>query len=103
MEQARGGLFDVPLTNGTLNHAVIGRHGASKVLIAPAVAGTGGIAGGPMRAVFEARGVRGVVAKSFGSNNPYNLVRARLTGWASCNSPPEIAAKRGQTVDEPMG
>ncbi len=103
MEQARGSLFTVPLKDGTLHHAVIGRHGASKVLIAPAVEGTGVIAGGPMRAVFEALGVRDVVAKSFGSNNPYNLVRATLNGLASCNTPAEIAAKRGKTVEEILG
>src|SRR5690625_7093080 len=103
MEQARGGLFDVTLTNATLHHAVSGRHGASKVLIAPAVEGTGVLAGGPMRAVFEARGVRDVVAKSLGCSNPYNLVRATLNGLASCNTPSEIAARRGQTVEELMG
>src|SRR5690625_3553198 len=68
MEQARGGLFDVPLTNGTLHHAVIGRHGASKVLIAPAVEGTGVIAGGHMRTIFKTLGIHDVVAMRFSTS-----------------------------------
>src|SRR5471030_2655006 len=80
MEQARRNMFKVPLKNGTLQHEVKGRHGASKVMLAPAKDGTGVIAGGPMRAVFEVLGLHNVVAKSFGSTNPYNLVRATLYG-----------------------
>ncbi len=103
MEQARRGLFKVPLKNGTLHHAVVGQHGASKVLISPAAEGTGVIAGGPMRAIFDVMGVRNVVAKSLGSTNPYNLVRATLNGLQSCTTPAEIAAKRGKSVEEILG
>ena len=103
MEQARRDLFAVPLKNGTLYHAVVGRHGASKVLISPASEGTGVIAGGPMRAIFEVLGVRNVVAKSLGSSNPYNLVRATLNGLRQAVTPAEVAAKRGKTVEEILG
>src|SRR5690625_4046152 len=103
MEQERVGLCDVPLTNGTLHDEVIAGHGSSNVLIAHAIDGIGLIAGGTMRAVFEALGVRDVVAKSIGSNNPSNLVHATLNGLASCNAPSEIAAKRGKPVEELMG
>ena len=103
MEQARRGLVKVPLKNGTLHHAVVGQHGASKVLIQPAAEGTGVIAGGPMRAIFEVMGVRNVVAKSLGSSNPYNLVRATLNGLRACSTPAEIAAKRGKSVEDILG
>ncbi|HJD43910.1 MAG TPA: 30S ribosomal protein S5 [Candidatus Paenalcaligenes intestinipullorum] len=103
MEQARRGLFKVALKDGTLHHSVVGKHGASTVLISPAAEGTGVIAGGPMRAIFEVMGVRDVVAKSFGSRNPYNMVRATLNGLRACSTPSEIAAKRGKTVEEILG
>lgn len=103
MEQARRGLYKVALKNGTLHHTVVGKHGASKVLISPAAEGTGVIAGGPMRAIFEVMGVRNVVAKSLGSSNPYNMVRATLNGLRACSTPSEIAAKRGKTVEEILG
>src|SRR5690554_2448842 len=103
MEQARRGLFKVSLKNGTLHHSVVGKHGASTVLISPAAEGTGVIAGGPMRAIFEVMGVRNVVAKSLGSSNPYNMVRATLNGLRACSTPAEIAAKRGKTVEEILG
>ena len=103
MEQARRDLFKVSLKNGTLHHAVVGKHGASTVLISPAAEGTGVIAGGPMRAIFEVMGVRNVVAKSLGSTNPYNLVRATLNGLRASSTPSEIAAKRGKTVEEILG
>jgi small subunit ribosomal protein S5 len=86
-----------------LQHAVIGQHGASKVLIQPASDGTGIIAGGPMRAVFEVMGVQNVLAKCFGSTNPYNVVRATLNALQAMNTPAEIAAKRGKTVEQIMG
>jgi small subunit ribosomal protein S5 len=82
---------------------VVGKHGASKVLISPAAEGTGVIAGGPMRAIFEVMGVRNVVAKSLGSSNPYNMVRATLNGLRACSTPAEVAAKRGKTVEEILG
>lgn len=103
MEQARRNLTKVALKNGTLHHAVVGKHGASKVLISPADEGTGVIAGGPMRAIFEVMGVRNVVAKSFGSSNPYNMVRATINGLTAGSTPAEIAAKRGKTVEEILG
>jgi small subunit ribosomal protein S5 len=100
MEEARRGMFKVSLKNGTLHHKVTGRHGAAVVLMQPASEGTGIIAGGPMRAVFEVMGVTNVLAKCFGSTNPYNVVRATLQGLKSMNTPAEIAAKRGKSVDE---
>ncbi|MEO6985319.1 MAG: 30S ribosomal protein S5 [Paralcaligenes sp.] len=103
MEQARRGLLKVALKNGTLHHTVTGKHGASKVLIQPAAEGTGVIAGGPMRAIFEVMGVRNVVAKSLGSSNPYNMVRATLNGLRACSTPAEVAAKRGKSVEEILG
>ncbi|GAB1576948.1 MULTISPECIES: 30S ribosomal protein S5 [Bordetella] len=103
MEQARRGMFKVALKNGTLHHSVVGKHGASTVLISPAAEGTGVIAGGPMRAIFEVMGVRNVVAKSLGSSNPYNMVRATLNGLRASLTPSEVAAKRGKTVEEILG
>ena len=93
-------MFKIKLKNGTLHHAVIGRHGAAKVLMQPASDGTGIIAGGAMRAVFEVMGVTNVLAKCFGSNNNYNVVRATLQGLQSMNTPAEIAAKRGKKIEE---
>lgn len=103
MEECRRNLFKVNLKSGTLHHAVVGTHGAAKVLMRPAVEGTGIIAGGAMRAVFEAVGVRDVSAKSLGSSNPYNVVRATLNGLRALNAPSEIAAKRGKNIDEIQG
>jgi small subunit ribosomal protein S5 len=103
MEQARRGLVKVALKNGTLHHTVVGKHGASTVLMSPAAEGTGVIAGGPMRAIFEVMGVRNVVAKSLGSSNPYNLVRATLNGLRACSTPAEVAAKRGKSVEDILG
>ena len=103
MERARRGMEHVPLKNGTIFHAVAGRHGASKVILAPAVEGTGVIAGGPMRAIFDVMGIRNIVAKSHGSTNPYNLVRATLNALSKLRTPAEIAAKRGKSVEEVLG
>jgi small subunit ribosomal protein S5 len=103
MEQARRNMFKVPLKNGTLQHEVHGKHGASAVLLAPAKDGTGVIAGGPMRAVFDVMGVQNVVAKSHGSTNPYNLVRATLDGLRKQSTPGDIAAKRGKSVEDILG
>jgi small subunit ribosomal protein S5 len=100
MDEARRKMVKVSLKNGTFHHAVIGRHGASRVLIQPASEGTGIIAGGAMRAVFEVMGVHNVLAKCLGSTNPYNVVRATLDGLARMMTPSEIAAKRGKTVSE---
>jgi|TARA_B110000014_G_scaffold258490_1_gene244695 small subunit ribosomal protein S5 len=103
MEEAKRGMVKVDLNNGTLHHSVIGKHGAAKVLIQPASEGTGIIAGGAMRAIFEVMGITDVTAKCIGSANAYNVVRATLNGLASTNSPASIAAKRGKTVEEIRG
>jgi small subunit ribosomal protein S5 len=103
MDQARRRMVKVSLKNGTLHHTVIGRHGAAKVFMQPASEGTGIIAGGPMRAVFEVMGVTNVLAKCHGSTNPYNVVRATLNGLLEMTRPSEVAAKRGKTIEEIFG
>jgi small subunit ribosomal protein S5 len=100
MEAARRNMFKVALKSGTIQHTVRGEHGAATVLMAPAKAGDGIIAGGPMRAVFEVMGVTDIVAKSLGTSNPYNMVRATLDALKRSTTPAEIAAKRGKTVEE---
>jgi len=100
MEDARRNMFKVALKNGSVHHNVIGEHGASRVMLAPASTGTGVIAGGPMRAVFEVMGVTDIVSKSHGSTNPYNMVRATLDALKRASTPSEIAAKRGKSVEE---
>ena len=100
MEDARRNMFKVALKNGSVHHNVIGEHGASRVMLAPASTGTGVIAGGPMRAVFEVMGVTDIVSKSHGSTNPYNMVRATLDALKRSNTPAQVAAKRGKTVEE---
>jgi small subunit ribosomal protein S5 len=100
MEEARRKLFKVKLKNGTLHHAVTGRWGAARVLMQPAHEGTGIIAGGPMRAVFETLGIQDVVAKSLGSSNPYNMVRATFDALRHEDSPRGVAARRGKKVSE---
>jgi small subunit ribosomal protein S5 len=103
MEKARRAMTKMPLKNGTVHHVVEGKHGASKVILSPAADGTGVIAGGPMRAVFDVIGIRNIVAKSHGSTNPYNLVRATLNALSKLRTPAEIAAKRGKSVEEVLG
>jgi small subunit ribosomal protein S5 len=103
MEAARRNMVKVNLKNGTIHHKVEGEHGAAKVLMAPAKQGDGIIAGGPMRAVFEVMGVTDIVAKSHGSTNPYNMVRATLNALTRSTTPAEVAAKRGKTVEEIFG
>ena len=98
-EQAKRGLIRVPLRDGrTLHHDIEGRHGAGRVVMRTAVPGTGIIAGGPMRAVFETLGMQDVVAKSLGSSNPYNLVRATFEALKNEDSPRSVAARRGLKV-----
>ena len=98
-EQAKRSLVRVPLRDGrTLHHDVEGRHGAGKVVMRTAVPGTGIIAGGPMRAVFEMLGVQDVVAKSIGSQNPYNMIRATIDGLKKEASPRHVAQRRGKKV-----
>jgi len=100
MEEARRNMLKVSLKNGSLHHRVTGRHGAANVMMSPAPKGTGIIAGGPMRAVFEVMGITDIVAKSHGSSNPYNMVRATLDALNNCSTPADVAAKRGKSVDE---
>jgi small subunit ribosomal protein S5 len=103
MMQARKSLVNVSLKNDTLFYAVKGRHGTTRVYMQPAADGTGVIAGGGMRAVFECAGVRNVLAKSYGSRNPINVVRATMDALAKLRTPDDIAAKRGKTVAEITG
>ena len=100
MEEARRNMTSVTLKNGTIHHNVFGHHGAARVMMAPAPKGTGIIAGGPMRAVFEVLGITDIVAKSHGSSNPYNMVRATLDGLKNSTTASAVAAKRGLTVEE---
>jgi small subunit ribosomal protein S5 len=100
MEYARKGMSTVDLNNGTLWHPVKSGHGAAHVYMQPASEGTGVIAGGAMRAVLEAVGVKNVLAKATGSRNPINLVRATLKGLTEMHSPARIAAKRGKKVED---
>ena len=100
-EQAKRQLIRVPLKDArTLHHDMEGRHGAGKVVMRTAVAGTGIIAGGPMRAVFEMLGLQDVVAKSIGSQNPYNMIRATIDGLKQESSPRQVANRRGKKVAE---
>ena len=103
MAAARKNMVNVALRNETLHYAVKGSHGATRVLMQPASDGTGVIAGGGMRAVLECAGVRNVLAKSYGSRNAINVVRATVKALASVRSPEEIAAKRGKSLEEIMG
>ncbi|MCL4133545.1 UNVERIFIED_CONTAM: hypothetical protein GTU68_042256 [Idotea baltica] len=103
MEKARRDMKTVSLDEGTLQYALKGRHGAARVYMQPASEGTGIIAGGAMRAVFEAVGVRNVLAKIIGTNNPINVVRATINGLSSMQSPESVAAKRGKSVAEIKG
>ena len=103
-EQAKRTLIRVPLREGrTLHHDVAGRHGAGRVLLRAASPGTGIIAGGPMRAVFECLGVQDVVTKSLGSSNPFNMVRATFEALGRQSSPRMVAARRGKKVSEILG
>jgi len=100
MEEARRNMHKVSLKNGTIHHNVTGHHGAANVQMAPAPKGTGIIAGGPMRAVFEVMGITDIVAKSHGSSNPYNMVRATLDALIKSTTAAEVAAKRGKSVED---
>jgi len=103
MAAARKNLVNVSLKKDTLHYAVRGTHGATRVLMLPASDGTGVIAGGAMRAVLECVGVRNVLAKSYGSRNPINVVRATIGALAGLRSPDDIAAKRGKSVEDILG
>ena len=103
MENARKNMLAVPLRGGTLHYSVTARHGAAKVYMQPASEGTGIIAGGPMRAVFEVLGVRDVLAKCIGSPNPVNVIRATLRGLKGVADPHRVAAKRGLRLEDVTG
>ena len=103
LENARKNMRPVVLKNETLHHEVIGKHGATRVFMKPASDGTGIIAGGAMRAVFEVLGVKNVLAKIGGSSNPVNVVRATLSALSHITPPEFLAAKRGKTVEELLG
>jgi small subunit ribosomal protein S5 len=103
MDRARRNMVSVPLNENTLYYPINARHGAAKIYMQPASEGTGIIAGGPMRAVFECVGIHNVLAKSNGSTNPVNVVRATIKGLTAMDSPEKIAAKRGKTVEDITG
>lgn len=103
MDAARKGMIKLHLKDTTLQHPIMGRHGAAKVYMQPASNGTGIIAGGAMRAVFEVVGVQNVLAKCIGTNNPINVVRATLEGLKTMSDPERTASKRGKTVADIMG
>jgi small subunit ribosomal protein S5 len=103
MAQARKNMITVSLRNDTLHYAVKAEHGATRVYMQPASDGTGVIAGGGMRAVLECAGVRNVLAKSYGSRNPINVVRATMIALTRIRSPDDIASKRGKTLQEILG
>lgn len=103
MESARKNMKTVALNGTTLQYPITARHGAAKVFMQPASDGTGIIAGGAMRAVFEVLGVQNVLAKCIGTTNPVNVVRATISGLAQMRDPETVASKRGKTVDEILG
>lgn len=103
MEKARKNMVNISLNDGTLFYAVQSKHGGSSVYMQPASEGTGIIAGGAMRAVLEVVGVHNVLAKSYGSRNPVNVVRATIDALNNMNSPEDVAARRGKTVEQVTG
>jgi len=102
-ENAKRSMMKVPMMGGTIPFAVYGKFGAGKVILKPATAGTGVIAGGAMRAIMESAGIRDVLCKSLGSNNPHNLVKATLTALGQLESARDVAKRRGITINQLFG
>jgi small subunit ribosomal protein S5 len=103
VERAKKSLFEVPKHGNTITHQIVGRYGSGQVLLKPASEGTGVIAGGAVRAVLELAGIRDVLSKSLGTQNPINLVKATVEGLQSLKRPSQIAELRGKTVSEVLG
>lgn len=99
-ERARKSMFQVPVINGTIPHEIVGHHGAGRVLLRPASAGTGVIAGGAVRAVLEAAGIHNVLTKSLGTSNPHNVIHATIDALKNLVDPSEMAARRGKSVED---
>ena len=99
-DAAKQNIVKVSLVNGTIPHKIIGKHGASRIMLKPASPGTGIIAGGPIRALFESLGIKDIVAKSTGSSNPHNMIKATFDAFAKSESPKSVASKRTKKVKE---